>query len=368
MRIVSAEAVPIRIPLKKPFTIALGTLTHSNHVLVRMVDDEARVGWGETTTFHSVYGYDQKSLYNVLTDHLIPAVLGLDPRDRVALHRRMELAIPFNTMAKTGIDLATYDLVGQAVGAPIHTLIGGARVERVPVVGVVDIVPPPLAEEMTQRLVARGHKVIKVKIGLDAGQDLERVKAVRKAAGDGIRIRVDGNQGYDRATATRVFSRLEDVGLEWIEQPLPYWDLEGLRALCQRLDTPVAVDESVHTPEDAMLVIRTGAADVVNIKVTKCGGIDRSQKIAAICAAAGAPCYVGGCIETHAGVAASAHFYAATPNIISSAEIRGESAYVDDVVEVPLTEADGAIVLPKGPGLGMKVNEEKVALYRASLS
>ncbi|HSO61944.1 MAG TPA: enolase C-terminal domain-like protein [Desulfobacterales bacterium] len=366
MMIVAAEAVPIRIPLKKPFTIALGTLTHTNHVLVRMVDDEGRVGWGETTTFHSVYGYDQKSLYNVLADHLIPAVLGLDPRDRVALHQQMEMAIPFNTMAKTGVDLATYDLAAQAADLPIHALVGGARVDRIPVVGVVDIVPPPQAEEMALKIVANGHRVIKVKIGLDARQDLERVKAVRKAVGDGIRIRVDGNQGYDRATAMWVFSRMEEVGLEWIEQPLPHWDLEGLRALCQRFDTPVAVDESVHSPEDAAQVIRAGAADVVNVKVTKCGGIDRSQKIAAICSAAGVPCYLGGCLETHTGVAASAHFYAATPNIVSAAEIRAESAYVDDVVAVPLTEEDGDLVLPKGPGLGVVVDEQKVALYRAS--
>ncbi|MCU0591697.1 MAG: hypothetical protein MUC57_09505 [Desulfobacterales bacterium] len=365
MKIARAEAIPIRIPLKKPFTIALGTLTHTNHVLVRMADDEGRVGWGETTTFHSVYGYDQKSLVNVLTDHLIPAVLGLDPRDRVALHQRMELAIPFNTMAKTGIDLATYDLIAQAAAAPIHALIGGARVERVPVVGVVDIVPPPQAEAMAKNLTGRGYRVIKVKIGLDAQQDIQRVKTVRKAVGDGIRIRVDGNQGYDRATAMWVFARMEEVGLEWIEQPLPHWDLEGLQALCQRLDTPVAVDESVHTPEDAMRVLRTGAADVVNIKVTKCGGIDRSQKIAAICAAAGIPCYVGGCIETHPGVAASVHFYAATPNIVSAAELRAESAYVDDVVVTPLAEQDGAIALPRGPGLGVAVDEEKVARYRA---
>jgi muconate cycloisomerase len=235
------------------------------------------------------------------------------------------------------------------------------------VIGVVDIVPPSQAEEMARELASHGHTVIKVKIGLDARQDLLRVEAVRKAVGDGVRIRVDGNQGYDRATSIWVFSRMEPLGLEWIEQPVPHWDLEGLQALCQRLDTPVAVDESVHTPEDAMRVIRAGAADVVNIKVTKCGGIDRSQKIAAICAAAGLPCYVGGCIETHPGVAASAHFYAATPNIVSAAEIRGESAYVDDVVVEPLQEVKGEIQLPEGPGLGVMVDEEKVARYRADL-
>lgn len=100
--------------------------------------------------------------------------------------------------------------------------------------------------------------------------------------------------------------------------------------------------------------------------VTKCGGIDRSQKIAAICAAAGIPCYVGGCIETHPGVAASVHFYAATPNIVSAAELRAESAYVDDVVAAPLAEVGGAIALPREPGLGVAVDEEKVARYRAS--
>jgi len=364
MKIVDAQAIAIAIPLKHPFTIALGTLTHSNHVLVRMVDDEDRVGWGECTTFHSVYGYDQKSLYNVLTDYLIPAVKGFDPRNMADLHQRMDQAITFNLMAKCGIDLAAYDLVGKADGVPIHSLVGGKRVDRIPVTAAVGIGLRIETAAMAEELVAEGFDVIKIKIGLDPHEDLERVKAVREAVGDGIRLRVDGNQGYGRETALRVLTRMEALALEWIEQPLPYWDLEGLAILADRLDTPIAVDESVYTPYDAYRVITAGAADVVNIKVPKCGGIYRSQKIAALCEGAGVPCFLGGCLETTPGTAAQAHFYTSTQNIISAAEMEGPWCYVDDVVRDPMDMAAGMVKIPEGPGIGVIIDEEKVARYR----
>jgi len=364
MKIVDVEAIPIKIPLKKPFTIAVGTITHTNHVLVRMTDDEGRVGWGESNTFHAVYGYDQKSLYHVLTDHLTPVIKRLDPRDVASLHEKMDMAIPYNLMAKTGIDIAAYDLAAQEAGVPLHCLIGGKRAGRIPQVGVVDIVPPAAAAESAIEQVARGFKTIKIKIGHDAVEDAERVKAVRKAVGDGVMLRVDANAGYDRATAMRVFRRIEKFGLEWIEQPLPGWDLEGLAMLASKLDTPIAVDESMYTSYDARRCIAMVAAGVVNIKVAKCGGIYRSQKIATVCAASAVPCFLGGCIETTVGTAAAAHFYAATPNVISAAEIHGSPFYVDDVVEQPFTTEDGCIEVPRLPGLGVIVNEEKVAKYR----
>ena len=165
-------------------------------------------------------------------------------------------------------------------------------------------------------------------------------------------MRVDGNCGYDRATALRVFRPMEEAGLEWIEQPLPGWDLEGMAMLGQRLDTPMAVDESMYTDHDAALCIRLGAAQVVNIKVAKCGGIYRSQKIAQVCQASGVPCFLGGCIETTVGTAAALHFYAATPNVVSAAEIHGSPFYVDDVVDEPFALQNGALAVPDGPGLG----------------
>ena len=364
MKITQAEAIPIKIPLKKPFAIAVGTITHTNHVLIRMSDDQGRVGWGESITFHPVYGYDQRSLFQVACDHLIPAVIGLDPRDTAELNRRMDLAIPHNLMAKTGLDIAAHDLAGQAAGVPIHALMGGRRVKTVPQISPIGLVPPDEAAQEATEQVAEGFETIKIKIGREADQDVARVKAVREAVGEGVPLRVDGNSGYDRATALRTFRRMEGVGLEWIEQPLPGWDLEGMAMLARRLDTPIAVDESMYTDHDARLCIQLGAADVVNIKVAKCGGLYRSQKIAAVCEAAGVPCFLGGCIETGVGTAAALHFYAATPNVVSAAEIHGSPFYVDDVIEEPFSLSAGALAVPTSPGLGVRVDEEKVRKYQ----
>ena len=364
MKIIQAEAIPIKIPLKKPFAIATGTITHTNHVLIRMSDDQGRVGWGESITFHPVYGYDQRALYQVAKDHLIPALIGLDPRNMVELHRRMDQAIPSNLMAKTGLEMAAYDLAGQAAGVPIHLLLGGRRVEAVDQIGPVGLDSPEKAARAAREMIGQGIRTIKIKIGQEAGRDMARVKAVREAVGEGIALRVDGNSGYDRATALATFRRMEESRLEWIEQPLPGWDLEGMAILVKRLETPIAVDESMYTDHDARLCIGLGAAEVVNIKVAKCGGLYRSQKIAAVCKAAGVPCFLGGCLETGVGTAAALHFYAATPNLVSAAEIHGSPFYVDDVVEEPFSLSAGALAVPTSPGLGVKVDEEKVGRYR----
>ena len=364
LTIVDGEAIPIRIPLKKPFTIAAGTLTHSNHVLVRLIDDQGRVGWGETTTFLEVYGYDQRSLYHALTDHLIPGVIGLDAGDLTGLHQRMDRIMPHNLMAKTGIDLSAHDLMAQTAGVPIHALLGGKRLERVPLIGVVDIVSPEAASASAIEQVAQGFQTIKIKVGLDSAADEHRVEAVRKAVGDGVRLRIDGNGGYDRETALSVFTRMEDYGLEWIEQPLPAWDLEGLAMLARRLKTPVAVDESVYTVHDARCCIAAGAADVVNIKIPKCGGIWRCRQIAAICEASNVPCFLGGCIETSPGMAAAMHFYASTAAVVSAAEILGSPFYIDDVVQDALEVTQGSAALPQSPGLGVVIDDEKLARYR----
>lgn len=364
MKIIEAEAIPIRIALKQPFTIAVGTITHTNHVLVRLRDDEGRVGWGESITFHPVYGYDQKALYHVLTDHLIPAITGFDPHDVVKLHDCMDQAIPGNLMAKTGIDIAVYDLVAQAAGVPLHAFIGGRRMNRIPQIGVVDMAPPDEAAESAGKQVAQGFKTIKIKIGKDPLEDFERVKAVKAAVGEAVMLRVDGNAGYDRTSALHAFRLMENIGLQWIEQPLPAWDLEGLAMLAERLDTPIAVDESMYTAQDARRCITAGAAQVVNIKIAKCGGLHRAQKIAAVCEALAIPCFLGGCIETSVGTAAALHFYTATSNVNSAAEIHGAPFYVDDVVTQPFEILDGSIEVPETPGLGVEVDEDKVEKYR----
>ncbi|MCU0539179.1 MAG: hypothetical protein MUF46_04745 [Desulfobacterales bacterium] len=364
MKITAGEAIPIRIPLTKPFEIASGRLTHSNHVLVRLTDDAGRVGWGETTTFLEVYGYDQGALQRMLADYLIPGVIGLDPRDPEALHARMERIAPFNRMAKAGIDLAAHDLAARAEGLPLHALLGGRRADRVPLIGVVDILPPEAAARSAAGQAAQGFRTIKIKIGRDADADIRRVESVRAAVGGEVGLRVDGNCGYDRDTALAVISRMEACRLEWIEQPLPRWDLEGMAWLGRRVKTPLAADESVASIHDAERVIAMGAAAVINIKLPKCGGIFPCRRIAARCREAGVSCFLGGCLETSPGTAAGLHVYAATPALESAVEIGGIGLYVDDVVSSPLVAVNGALAVPDSPGIGVAIDAARVARYR----
>jgi muconate cycloisomerase len=216
---------------------------------------------------------------------------------------------------------------------------------------------------MALRFVESGFRCLKIKIGLQAEGDIERVRVVREAVGPDVRIRIDGNQGYDRATALKVCQALERFDLQWIEQPLPDWDLEGLAALAHTIHTPIAVDESLYTLQDVYKIAKAKAADVINIKVAKCGGISNSLKIAHAAQSMGIPCFLGGCIETGVGTAAAVHFGACSPNLVSALEIAGSGPFTDDIIEEPFVAVRGAVQLPSGPGLGIVVNEEKLRHY-----
>ncbi len=345
----------------------MGTMTHSNHVMVRLEDDKGRVGWGETTTFHSVYGYDQKSLHNVLQDHLIPVVLGCDPRDLERLHHRMDQAIPYNLMAKCGIDLAAHDLIARAEEVPLHLLLGGKKRDRLSTIAVIGITENDQASQKALELKRTGYRVIKVKIGLNVEKDLERLSQIRSAVGNEVKIRVDANQGYNLESLLNSARELDELELEWLEQPLPAWDLDGLKTLTRRLETPIAVDENIYTLHDAQFIKSYGAASVINIKVVKCGGIYRAQRIARFCENEGLTWFMGGCLETSPGNAAHCHFYASTASAPLAVETGG-SYYTDDIVKEPLIPEGEKIVVPEGVGLGVEIDETKLEQYRAVLA
>jgi L-Ala-D/L-Glu epimerase len=364
LKIISVEAFPAPLPLKKPFAIALGTMTHSPNVVVRVTTDEGVTGYGEASTWHVVYGYDQQSLVQVIERYLGPAVIGMDPLDIRGIISRMDLVLPKNRMAKAGVETACQDVRGKASGLPLVRLLGGAVCDEIDVIAAVDIVPPGEAETLTKLWVEMGFACIKIKVGLNVSEDIERVRVVRETAGPVIHLRVDGNQGYDRASAMKACKAFEDFDLQWIEQPLPDWDFEGSAVLARTFSTPIALDESISGLHDVYRAATMGAADVINIKIAKCGGITNSLKIAHAAEAAGLPCFLGGCIETGVGVAVALHFAASCPNLVPEVEIPGSEVFTDDVVTKPFVPSNGRLPLPKGPGIGVEVNEDKLMMYR----
>ena len=366
MKIVTIEVFPVALPLKKPFSIALGTTTHTFHTIVKITTDEGIFGFGEGATWHVVYGYDQHALDWAVERYLGPAIVGMDPFDIERILLTMERALPGSLMAKAAVEIACQDIRGKALGVPVYRLLGGVLTDPVETIEVVDIVPPEEAARMAEGFAREGCRFIKIKVGLDAAADIERVREVREAVGPDICLRVDGNQGYDRAAAAKACRAFEAFNLQWIEQPLPYWDIEGLAALARELATPIAVDESMYGVHDLYRVARAHAADVINIKLSKCGGITNSLKIANAAQAMGLPCFLGGCIETGLGSTAALHFAACCPNLYAGIEMHGSMPFKDDILAEPLIPDRGTLPLPTNPGLGVEVQPDKLARYSKS--
>ncbi|OPY65355.1 MAG: L-Ala-D/L-Glu epimerase [Syntrophorhabdus sp. PtaU1.Bin050] len=363
MKIASVEAFPVALPLKKPFSIALGTMTHTSHIIVKVTTDDGIFGFGEGATWHVVYGYDRHALEWAVERYLGPAILGMDPFDIEHILSAMDMALPGNLMAKAGVEIACQDIRGKALGVPLHRLFGGVLMERLETIGFVDIVPPEEAARLAEAFTREGYRFIKIKVGLNAKEDVERVRVVRLTVGPDTCIRVDGNQGYDRASAGKVCRALEPFNLQWIEQPLPYWDIEGLAALARDLTTSIAVDESIYGVHDVYRVAQAHAADIINIKLSKCGGITNSLKVANAAHAMGLSCFLGSCIETGLGSTAALHFAACCPNLHAGIEMDGSMPFKDDILAEPLIPAYGTLPLPQGTGLGADVQPDKLARY-----
>lgn len=363
MKIAKVEVFPVALPLRNPFSIASGTMTHTLHAVVLIATDDGIIGYGEAATWHVVTGYDQHELIWVIERYLGPAIIGMDPFDIEAIMMKMDHVLPKNLMAKAGIEMACQDLCGKTLGVSLSRLLGGSLTNSVEVIQVVDIVPPEDAVRNAAGFVEEGYRCIKIKIGLNPKEDIERVRVVRETVGPDIRLRVDGNQGYDRSSAMKVCKALEPFDLQWIEQPLPDWDLEGLALLGHTISTPIAVDESICGIHDVYRIARIGAADVINIKLSKCGGITNSLKIAHAAQSMGLSCFLGGCLESGLGTAAALHFAASCPNLCAGAELPGSVIFTDDIIAEPFIPDRGIITPPTGPGIGVEVRLDKMKQY-----
>ena len=197
-------------------------------------------------------------------------------------------------------------------------------------------------------------KILKVKIGVDSKKDIARIKAIREAVGDEPRIRVDANEGYSVDTAIATLNELQQYDIEFVEQPVASDDLEGMANVRDAIEIPVMADESVREPQDVYNIIDYQAADMVNIKLMKAGGIHNGLKIASIAAEAGMVCQIGCFIETSIGIAAATHVALAVENI-KFADLDGHLFLTQDLVgDFKLTN-EGINKVSNEPGLGLNV-------------
>lgn len=367
MEITKIETIPVSIPLKEPYVISLGPISTLDHVVTKVYTDDGIVGFGEAAPLPIYSDETQEGIKIIVDKYLAPILIGEDPFNIEKLLEKMDKTVVGNSFAKASIELAIWDIIGKSLQKPVYKLLGGLYRDKIQVVWALGIKKTDKMAEEAQKYVEIGFNTIKMKIGMNPEQDIKNVAAVRSAVGDEAKIRVDANQGYTADVAIKVCKKLEKYDLELIEQPVPRWDLDGMAKVAGVLDTPVMADESVFTAEDALKVIKKEAADIINIKIMKPGGLYNSKKIATVAESAGIPCIIGSMIEMGIGTAAGAHLACALRVISYPCELIGNMLTVDDLLEEPHTAENGFLKIPHDPGLGIKVNEDKISKYKRIL-
>lgn len=303
-----------REPLRAPFVTALRTVTEVEAVVVEVRDGDGRTGVGEAVATGPITGELSGGIAAALDGPLRSAVLGRDAEDFEDLLRAVRAAVVGNRSAKAAMDIALHDLRAQVLGLPLHRLLGAARHEVASDVTVGAGGPREMAEAAAAR-VRDGFGTLKIKVGDDPAVEVERVRRVRDAVGPDVRLRLDANQGWSPKQAVAIMAELERAraGIEFLEQPVAAADLAGMAFVTARTATPVMADESAATARDVLRIIELRAADIVNVKLMKCGGIRAARGLIDVATAGGLPVLIGGMMETAIGVGAAASLAATLP-------------------------------------------------------
>jgi o-succinylbenzoate synthase len=350
--ITSIRCHRVSAPLHTPFVTSLRRTTTVDSLLVAISDDEGHTGWGEAPQVWRVTGESIAGAEECVTHPLADVVRGQDPDDLLRLLRRVSTAVVGNHGAKAAVDEALHDLAAQRARTSLPRFLGGTAHRIRTDVTLSAGTPDELAEAAEQR-VKEGFDTLKVKVGTDAATDVERVRAVRQAAGKDAKIRLDANQGWTPREAVRTIRQLEDQDLELVEQPVEARDLQGLRWVSDRVDTAILADEAVYDVRDLVDLLRTRAADLVNVKLAKCGGLHQARTMLELAERCGVGTIIGSMMEGPIGVGAAASLAAAYGTTLTcdldaawwlaTSPIRGGIRY----------EA-ATVVLPDTPGLGVE--------------
>lgn len=369
IRITDVEAIPIKVPLKPGLTTktAHGEHVDSPYVIVRVHTDEGLIGLGEATLAPRWSGETSPGCVAVIEGLIAPALTGEDPTQVNRLRRVMDSVIRLNPFSKAAVEMALWDIAGKAANVPVHQLLGGSVRDEMPIKMVVGGFEVPKAVELARQFLDWGATCLKVKVGLDPEQDLERVRAVRELAGPSIPIGIDANCGWNVAQANRMLKLLDEFDVLFAEQPIPTADLAELAALRRRTEIPIMADESVFTLNDAWHLTANRAVDILSVYPGKHGGIAATVEIAHVARSAGIVCSMGSNLELGVGTAAMLHVGCAVSSIASEqypGDFIGPLYHEADMLKTPLQLGPKSAHVPEAPGLGVELDEDQLEKYR----
>jgi muconate cycloisomerase len=367
-QITSVEAILVDLPTIRAHQLAMATMQQQTLVIVRLRSSDGIEGIGEATTIGGLsYGEESPEGIKLTIDtYLAPAIVGEDATNINGAMLKLNKVARGNRFAKCAIETALLDAQGKRLGVPVSTLLGGAVRKTLPVLWTLASGDTQRDIEEAQMLLAeRRHNTFKLKIGRrSVRDDVAHVSTIKAALGERAKVTVDVNQAWNEVDAALGIEALEAAGIDLIEQPTPREQRGALARLASRFIVPIMADEAVTGPEDALELVRGACADVFALKIAKSGGIYGMMRTAAIADAAGVSLYGGTMLEGSIGSIASAHGFAALPQLAWGTELFGPLLLKDDIVTARPQFRDFDLHLPEGPGLGLHIDEEKLAFYR----
>ncbi|WP_377889064.1 dipeptide epimerase [Alkalihalobacillus sp. R86527] len=353
MKITEIETFTVNTPLKKAFKTALRTVTNAESVIVKVTAGD-QVGWGEAPPTLAITGESVESVKAAIMNAIAPKLIGLRVSSYGYIFEVLSAALVGNTSAKAAVDTAIYDLIAKKCDMPLYQFLGGYR-NKLETDYTVSVNSPEEMGDDAIQYINEGFSILKVKVGKDTiERDIERIKMVQNRTNNKAIIRLDANQGWTAKEAIDAIKQMEDMGinLDLVEQPVHAHDIEGLKNVTDSVKTPVMADESVFSPRDALKVITLRAADLINIKLMKAGGIHQALKINAIAESAGINCMVGSMIESKVGISAAAHFAASQRNI-TRFDFDAPLMFKEENVEGGITYQKSMITFNSHAGLGI---------------
>lgn len=359
------DTIGVALPLRKPLHSFAGLITSSRSLLVRIETANGLAGWGEAGESLTMTGETIAGMKSVIDDHLAPRLLGRNALDRVALMRSCARDIRGNAAARTAVEMALLDIVGRHFGVPAVELLGGAYSRGLSPIWFVGTgsLEGDLAEVAVQQ--ARGYSSFKMKAALEPlAQDIERIRRLRQAIGPRSRLSVDANMGWDVASACRFVRAVEELDIEFVEQPVHAADLAGMAAVARASSVPIGADEGIHGHEEVLAHSRARAASGVSVKACKAGGLTEAMRVGTIADTAGLSVLVASLIESSVGTTATLHLACAMPQLAWGVSLTNHY-HADDIVETPMAlDATGTMHIPARPGLGVEVLPAKVDQFR----
>jgi len=364
MKIAAIDIYPLILPVQEIYGGAAGFLEDCRTLIIRVETDNGIEGWGEATQGRPGNTYETlETMAIMVRQYFAPALIGMDLEETGAVINKLQGVRYGHPITKAGLEIALYDAVAKFYKVPLYRLLGGPYRRQLELVGGLgmDLGGDTIGTKARQ-LQQAGYRKFKLKIGhQDLQKDIDRVGIVREAVGNDATIRVDGNACYSFADARELLNALSSFHLADAEQPLARGDLLSLAELRRAVAVPIAAQESVTSPEDALAVLNAGAADLLKIKLTHIGGFQRALQVAAIVGAKGLPVVIGqGSACTPILSAAEMHLHAAMKNAQPGGEMTGFLRLGEQSVVSGIQVNQANVKLTSAPGLGLTVDRPQL--------